>query len=122
MLLSVDAFTGEVLTVGVVLPADASRFTYTLIGSRSGRIGLPSIMPTICPATIWSVHEPESAAPWRTHAEFLIGRGVVTGPAPKSGALPVWRAVNTAVQSPLKPVICMSQALLSRSSMCHALE
>src|SRR2546425_8404370 len=121
MLLSVVASTGEVFTVGVVAPADARRFTYTLIGSRSGRIGEPSIMPTICPAAIWSVHELGSAAPWRTHAEFFIGRGVVTGPAPKFGALPVWRAVNTAVQSPLKPVICMSQALFSRSSMCQAL-
>src|SRR5438552_12260649 len=111
MLLSVTAFTGDVFSVGVSADAPARRFTYTLIGSRSGRIGLPSIVPTMCPAAIRSVHELGSAAPRRVHAEFLIGRGVVTGPAPKFGAIPVSRAVNTAVQSPLKPVICMSQAL-----------
>src|SRR2546426_2786824 len=108
MLLSVVASTGEVFTVGVVAPADARRFTYTLIGSRSGRMGEPSIMPTICPAAIRSVHELGSTAPWRTHAEDLIGR-VVIGPSPKSGTLPVWRAVNTAMQSCATPVICMSQ-------------
>src|SRR2546425_410926 len=92
----------EVISVVVPAGAPALRFTYTLIGSRSGRIGEPSIMATICPAEIRSVHELASPAPWRRHAGFLIGRGVVTGPAPKFGGLPVWRAVNTAVQSSLK--------------------
>src|SRR5438034_10945536 len=88
----------EVISVGVPAGAPALRFTYTLIGSPSGRIGEPSIMPTICPAEIRSVHEPPSTAPWRKHAECLSGTGVVTGPAPKSGGLPVRRAVNIAVQ------------------------
>src|SRR6266566_1787788 len=97
MLLSVTAFTGEVFTVGVVAPAAASRFTYTLIGSRSGRIGAPSIMPTrpgFSPGAIKSVHAPP---PWRTQALALIGRvpAGVPGGGGMAGASPPWSAVRT---------------------------
>src|SRR5207245_1897678 len=91
----------EVISVGVPAGAPALRFTYTLIGSRSGRIGEPSIMPTICPAEMRRVRELASTAHWGGHAGLVVGREVVTGPAPKSGGLPVRRAVNTAAQSSL---------------------
>src|SRR5438128_1499700 len=39
MLLSVTAFTGDVINVGVAAGAVPRRFRYTLIGSRSGGIG-----------------------------------------------------------------------------------
>src|SRR2546422_3039934 len=108
MFLSVIASTGEVVIVGVVLGADPSRCTYTLIGSPSGRIGaaVPDggvIIPMIRPlsegesdAPIWSVHPPPLLSPpWRAQAEGWIGRGVVTGPAPKSGGTPFWSAFST---------------------------
>src|SRR3989442_15492295 len=127
MLLSVVASTGEVFTVGVVAPADARRFTYTLIGSRSGRMGEPSIMPTICPAAIRSVHELGSAAPWRTQAEGWIER-VATGPGggPKTGVAPVWSAVSTVVhvaasEPPLTGSTMSHPAAARLSSMRHAL-
>src|SRR2546430_10892714 len=83
MFLSVIASTGEVVIVGVVLGADPSRCTYTLIGcALSPRIGAPSIRAMIRPlskgepdAPIWSVHELGSLAPWRTQAEGWIWRG-----------------------------------------------
>src|SRR2546428_13940118 len=81
MVLSVIASTGEVVIVGVVLGADPSRCTYTLIGSPSGRIGaaVPDggvIIPIIQPAAIWSVHPPPLLSPpWRAQAEGWIGRG-----------------------------------------------
>src|SRR5438093_10799884 len=110
----------EVFSVGVPAGAPASRCTYTLIGSRSGRVGTPSIIPTICPLAIWRVHELGSTAPWRMHAEDLIWRGVVTGPAPKSGGLPVWRAVHTAVQSCALPAMLKSHRPSLVSSIRHA--
>src|SRR2546428_12830938 len=93
MVLSVIASTGEVVIVGVVLGADPSRCTYTLIGSPSGRIGaaVPDggvIIPIIQPAAIWSVHPPPPLSPpWRAQAEGWIGRGGVKGPTPKFGGL-----------------------------------
>src|SRR2546422_168110 len=57
----------EVRSVGVSAGAPARRFTYTLIGSRSGRIGRKSaglevsvsrlIHPAIWPPAICSLHE-----------------------------------------------------------------
>src|SRR3989442_847327 len=68
MFLSVIASTGEVVIVGVVLGADPSRCTYTLIGSPSGRIGAAvpdggGIIPMIWPAAIRSVHPPALLSP-----------------------------------------------------------
>src|SRR2546422_3315504 len=126
MVLSVIASTGEVVTVGVVWGADRSRCTYTLIGSPSGRIGaaVPDggvIIPIIQPAAIWSVHPPPLLSPpWRAQAEGWIGRGVVTGPAPKSGGMPFWSAFSTAVQSAAAPLMLRSQPALPRlSSIRH---
>src|SRR2546427_3118985 len=101
----------EVISVGVPAGAPALRFTYTLIGSRSGRIGEPSIMATICPAEIRSVHEVGSLAPWRTQAAAWILR-VATGPSggPKSGVAPVWSAVSTVVHvAALEPPLIRSE-------------
>src|SRR2546425_8486763 len=104
MFLSVIASTGEVVIVGVVLGADPSRCTYTLIGSPSGRIGAAvpdggGIIPMIWPAAIRSVHPPALLSPpWRAQAEGWIG-SVITGPIPKSGVSPVWSLINTVVQS-----------------------
>src|SRR5437867_12626944 len=131
MLGSSDGSTGEVVIVGVVLGADPSRCTYTLIGSPSGRIGAAvpdggGIIPMIRPAAIWRVHPPALLSPpWRAQAEGWIG-SVITGPIPKSGVSPVWSLINTVVQSAAVPVVpsvvfwAMSQPALPRlSSICH---
>src|SRR3989442_10122943 len=101
---------GGVVLVGVVLGADPSRCTYTLIGSPSGRIGAAvpdggGIIPMIWPAAIWSVHPPALLSPpWRAQAGGW-NRSVITGPIPKSGVSPVWRLINTVVQSAAGPVV-----------------
>src|SRR2546426_10665252 len=96
MFLSVIASTGEVVIVGVVLGADPSRCTYTLIGcALSPRIGAPSIRAMIRPlskgapdAPIWSVHEGGGLAPWRPPAEGWLPSAAHTGPAPQAGGTP----------------------------------
>src|SRR5207245_1681422 len=121
MLLSVTAFTGDVINVGVAAGAVPRRFRYTLIGSRSGRIGTPSMKPTSCPAAICSVHDVAFVAPWRVQAALLIG-SASTGPAPKSGVAAVCKAVSTVVQSAAVPVTLISQPASPRlASMRQAL-
>src|SRR2546422_3038735 len=135
MFLSVIASTGEVVIVGVVLGADPSRCTYTLIGcALSPRIGAPSIRAMIRPlskgspdAPIWSVHEVGALAPWRTQAEGWIPSGADTGPAPKSGGTPFWSAFSTvahvsALEPPLIGFMMSHPSAPRLSSIRQALE
>src|SRR2546425_1236020 len=108
MLLSVTAFTGDVINVGVAAGAVPRRFRYTLIGSRSGRIGTPAMKPASRRGAIASVPDGAPGAPGRGRGAFLMG-SASPGPAPKSGVAAVCKAVTPVVQPAAVPVTLISQ-------------